>query len=205
MSSKPEQGLADAAPAKAEVDDLEVVQPTDDPAKFDLDGLVRGSRGVTVRVEVQPNGILLADVQDLAARIDAYPTDDDVPAALVEEYVALREQLDHTDVYVIEGRNSDWLKAFTKQMQERLGGDAEDESLSEEQRAAIVKKVGYAQIAAQIVQPEGVTAADVEALYERCETEADKLWRAMRRANSEPVKALMPDFSARVSRLSRRG
>ena len=199
MSSKPEQGLTDAAPAKAEDDDLEVVQPTDDPAEFDLDGLVRGSRGVTVRVEVQPNGILLADVQDLAARIDAYPT------ALVEEYVALREQLDHTDVYVVEGRNSDWLKAFTKQMQERLGGDAEDESLSEEQRAAIVKKVGYAQIAAQIVQPEGVTAADVEALYERCETEADKLWRAMRRANSEPVKALMPDFSARVSRLSRRG
>lgn len=204
MSKKnTDQVLADPTAAGRD-DDVEEVPVSHEPETFDVGAMVAGVRATRVRVKIQPHADLLERLQELADEIDAYPTDDDVPDDVVDDWVETKARFDHVDVFVIEGRTSDWAKQFVADMKKR-GINPERKGLSDGEKLEHTKRLWHAQIAAQCVSPEGVTEEDVAAIFAANEAEGDKLWRAVRQVNTQPVKALVPDFSQRVSRLSRRG
>lgn len=222
--SNEERALADPAPV-ARDEDVEDVTPEPDPATHDLDGMVHGDRGARVRVKVQTNGHLLADLQEIADRIDAYPSDDAVPDDLIAEWSETKAEFDRVDTYIVSGRNSDWLRHFGARLKEHgVCGETtmrdgmlmplpgkNDEADGGGEYTVVARAVLNAQLAAQMVRigPLGqevtVTADEINDIYGHSEPEADKLFRAVKVANTQPVKAMVPDFSARVSRLSRRG
>lgn len=208
MSKRDDESLASTEPTdpKRRTDDsIQDVTPDEhDPATFDIGAMVAGVRATRMRVKISPNGHLLADLQELAEEIDSYATDEDVPDDLVDEWVELKAEFDTEYVYVIEGRNSDWVKAFESEAKAQ-GINPKRKGLGDQEVREHIKRLMQAQIAAQIVSPEGVTEQDIAALFAASEPEGDKLWRAMKQVNEQPARTVTPDFSARVSRLSRRG
>lgn len=199
-----DESLADVSDAPAD-DDLELVEaPESKPEDFDIATAAAGVRATRIRVHIQPGAHLLERVQELAEEIDSYPNDDDVPVDLADEWVETWEAFNRKDVYVLEGRSSDWIKQHKRDVKKR-GIDPDRKGLSDQERVAHTKRLVMSQIAAQIVKPEGVNEADVAAIFAGNEAEGDKLWRAMNQVNTQPVKQLVPDFSPRVSRLSRNG
>lgn len=204
MSTDPERALTDAAPIEPEHDEPEVIQPDLDPESFDVGAFVAGVRGTRTRVRIQPHAHLLERVQGLAEQIDAYPSDDDVPDDVADEWQQVWEKFNHTEVWVVEGRSSEWIQAWADAMRKR-GVDPTREGATAAQRLKESRRLIQSQLAAQVVSPEGVTEQRVRDLFEANEPEANKLFAAMRAVNSQPVERLVPDFSERVSRLSRRG
>jgi hypothetical protein len=199
--SKAEQSIAEDV---TEIDDDEATDDRPDPKTFDVGAMVAGVRATRMRVQVQPNAHLLTRLQELAEEIDSYASDDDVPDELIEEWVETRADFDHVDTYVIEARSSDWIKNHAREAK-AAGINPQRKGMSDAEKIEHTRRLALSQIAAQIVEPEGVTEADVAAIFAGNEAEGDKLWRAMNQVNTQPVKALVPDFSQRVSRLSRRG
>ena len=175
-----------------------------DPESHDIGAMVAGVRATRVRVKVQPNGHLLERLQEMADEIDGYASDDEVPDDLVEEWFETKEDFDHVDVYVIEGRTTDWVRQFESDMKKQ-GVNPKRKGLGDAEVHQHLQRLFRAQIAAQIVSPEGVTEADIAELFAKSEPEGDKLYRAMKQVNTQPAETMMPDFSARVSKLSRRG
>ena len=203
MPKNPDLSLADVAPEGDDAPDVpEVIEH--DPATFDVGAFVAGVRGTRLRVKIQPNAHLLALLQEIADEIDSYPTDDDVPDDLVAEWVETKAAFDDVRVFVVEGRSGDWARQFAKDAKAR-GINPTRKGLSDEDRVEQTRSLWHAQIAAQIVSPAEVTPQDVAAIFAANESEGDKLWRAVQSVNSQPVEKLVPDFSQRVSRLSRRG
>lgn len=204
--SDEERALTDAAPAQREANDeaVALTETASDPESFDVGAMVAGVRATRTRVKIQPNAHLLERLQEIADEIDSYPTDEDVPDSLVEEWVETKAEFDHVDVYVIEGRTSDWVRQFHKDLKGK-GINPDRKGLSDQERTAQNKRQVHAQIAAQIISPEGVTEEQVADIYASNEPQGDLLFQAVGRVNTRPVKEMTPDFSQRVSRLSRRG
>lgn len=203
MSKYDDESLASTEPVETD-EQLEDESVAADPETFDVGALVAGVRATRVRVKIQPNAHLLERLQELADEIDSYPTDEDVPADLIEEWVESKELFDHVDVYVVEGRTSDWVRQFSKDIKAK-GINPDRKGLSDAERMEHNRRMIHAQVAAQIVSPEGVTEEQVADLYAHNEPQGDLLFQAVRQVNTRPVKELTPDFSQRVSRLSRRG
>lgn len=203
MSKHDDESLSSTTPIEGD-DAIEDVTVAADPEAFDVGAMVAGVRATRLRVKVQPNAHLLERLQEIADEIDAFPTDDDVPDGLIEEWVETKADFDHIDVYVIEGRTSDWVRQFHKDLKAQ-GVNPDRKGLSGQERIEHNKRQIHAQIAAQIVSPEGVTEQEISQLYASNEPQGDLLFQAVKAANTRPVKELTPDFSQRVSRLSRRG
>ena len=204
MSKNTDEALSSPTPAPREDDSIEESPLAADPETFEVGAMIAGVRYTRLRVKVQPNGHLLERLQEMADEIDSYATDDEVPDELAEEWFDTKDQFDHVDVFVVEGRNSDWVRQFESDMKAE-GVNPKRKGLSDAEVHKQMKQLVQAQIAAQIVSPEGVTPADMEALFTQSEVEGDKLYRAMRQVNTQPASMVTPDFSQRVSRLSRRG
>ena len=199
MSS--DQLLSDETPAPEPDGAPEL--PEHDAKTFDVGALVNGVRATRVRVKIQPNAHLLERLQELAEEIDDFPGDDDVPQHLIDEWVETKEAFDHEDTFVVEGRTTDWVKNHHAEAKKR-GINPGRKGMSDSEVHEHLRRLYVSQVAEQVVKPE-VTEEQVMAIFLGNEAEGDKLWRAVQTANTQPVKALVPDFSQRVSRLSRRG
>lgn len=171
-----------------------------DPAKINLHSLVHGILPVTATVRIHDGSRLTV----LADQIDSCPSDDDVPDALVEEWLATKARFDEGEQVTVQAWGEERIALFYAEMNERLGGHpGPDTPTAEVLRRSF--RMDAAQIAAQIVTPEGKTADWVAALRESAPGEFAKLKKAVTRVNTQSAKVLVPDFSDRVSRLSRRG
>ena len=207
--SNDERALTDGAPEPTEreaaldehIDDVTEIPAAED---YDFAAMVAGVKPNRARVRIRPRSDLYARLEELAEEIDGFPTDEDVPEDLTAEWAETKADYDRTFVVVIEGRSSEWVKSFTKDAK-ASGINPDRKGLSDEARFEHTKRLWFAQIAAQIVHPtKGVTPESVGALFGANETEADKLWRALQRVNSQPS-GVAPDFSRRRSEPSQSG
>lgn len=203
MSKINDESLASTTPVEVE-DDFEDASVAANPETHDIGAMVAGVRATRLRVKIQPNGHLLERLQEMADEIADIPEGEEIPEDLAEEWVETKADFDHEDVYVVEGRTSDWVRNFESEAKAQ-GINPKRKGLSPDGVREEVKRLMHAQIAAQIVSPEGVAEADVAALFAHSEPEGDKLYRAVKQVNEQPVKMMMPDFSAVASRLNRRG
>ena len=201
--SNDERALTDGAPEPAEreaaldefIDDVTEIPAPED---YDFAAMVAGVKPNRARVRIRPRSDLYARLEELAEEIRALPTDDDVPDDLAAEWSEVKADYDRTFVVVVEGRSSDWVKQFTKDVKAR-GINPTRKGLSDEERVKHTERLWHAQIAEQTVHPtQGVTADAVAALFRANEPEADKLWRALQRVNGQPS-GVAPDFSRRRS------
>src|SRR5690606_3620936 len=165
-----DQLYSDPAQPEREDDSIEEVPASHDPATFDVGALVAGVRATRVRVKVQPNGHLLERLQEMAEEIDGYATEDEIPDDLVSEWFETKDAFDQTAVFIVEGRNSDWVRQFIKDAKAE-GINPQRKGLSDAEVHKHIQRLMQAQIAAQIVHPEGVTTDDIAALFEASEVE----------------------------------
>lgn len=188
MSSEvKDESLGDVTPEPATHEDF-IDDVTDLPAPEDYDfaAMVAGVKPNRARVRIRPRSDLYARLQELGEEIQAVPSDEDVPDDLLDEWAALKAEYDKTFVVVIEGRTSDWVRQFRKEVKAR-GINPDRKGLSDAERAAQTERLTNAQIAAQIVHPtKGVTEESVAALAAANEVEANKLFQAVLQVNTRP-------------------
>lgn len=159
------------------------VEPTPDtplaPETFDLSAWVRGVQPTRRSVIVYQRPDLLAEIDTLTAREAVAPKGE--REGLAERAADVTQQLRESAVtFVVEGRTSAWVKEFTAENRDQ---DATNETLR--------------QLAAQIVEPSGVTFEMVRALADVTEPQVVKLVEAMLAANSSA-----PRIDPRFSRAS---
>lgn len=169
-------------------------------AGFDLDAWIAGVRPTRRSIKLYPDGHLVARLEELADQIDNAPDGENVDA-LVDEFEQIRTQF-HTGVwFTVEKRSSEWIEQFRKQTATRLGlkldadGNAADK--------AVATTLALHQLAAQTIEPAGVTAEQLRAMLERNEGELNKLLSTMVNANTKLAQdagVLTRDFSQRHSR-----
>lgn len=149
---------------------------------FNLDQWVQGVLPTRRSVTVYQRPDLLAQIDELAAREAVARRED--REALVEQAVALTGHLRASGVqFVIEGRTSSWIIDHDKALTGRGVKDDTDILLH--------------RLAAQIVEPAGVTFEHLKALAEVTEPQVIKLVEAMTAANSSA-----PQINPRFSRAS---
>lgn len=211
-STSTERSLSDIRPPAVDAtgmelaDDLgfETADATEPqtPETFDLQAFVAGVRPTRRSVKLYPAAHLLARMDELVETIQNAPEDEDVDH-LIDEFEACKRQYLNGVTFVIEARSSDWEREFRKTVIKQLGvkvsvnksGDLEG---PEDQRARIVLH----QLAAQIVQPAGVTYAHLASMTEANQGEVTKLLTLQRTVNqqiAESADVLRMDFSRRRS------
>ena len=204
--SKPidDESLGDVTPEPATHEDfIDDVTDLPDPEDYDFSAMVAGVKANRARVRIRPRSDLYARLQELGEEIQAVPADEDVPDDLLEEWDALRSEYDKTFVVVVEGRTSDWVRHFRKEVKAR-GINPDRKGMSDDERARQTERLVNAQIAAQIVHPtKGVTEESVAALGAANEVEANKLYLALTQVNTRPSGDV--DFLRGRSRPSRAG
>src|SRR5699024_7371728 len=116
--------------------------------------------------------------------IDAIPESDEVPAELVDEAEKLQATFREGVVWVVvEKRSTEWLDAFREAGAKRLGVDLDDNG--EVGDKAKARRLMFEQIAAQIVEPDGITADDLERLCNANEGEVAKVMTLTREVNNK--------------------
>lgn len=199
-----DESLGDVAPQPAQHEDfIDDVTDLPEPEDYDFAAMVAGVKPNRARVRIRPRSDLYARLQELGEEIQAVPADDEVPDDLLEEWDALRTEYDKTFVVVVEGRTSDWVRHFRKEVKAR-GINPDRKGTSDDERAKQTERLVNAQIAAQIVHPtKGVTEESVAALGAANEVEANKLYLALTQVNTRPSGDV--DFLRGRSRPNRAG
>lgn len=150
------------------------------PESFDLAAWVDGIQPVTHSVTLYARGDLVGDMDRIHARLRHARDTRDTRA--VEELTAqAREVVDilnesALDVVVV-GWSQDRIDAFRRERAE--------EGLDEH-------AVSLAQVAAQVIQPEGFTVSFLETLFERIGPQAQQIVAAVSAANSQAPKVTVP-------------
>lgn len=168
---------------------------TDAPDRSALSPLewATGIRRLRRSVIIHDTGHLLADLDELGDRIETAPSDSNVDD-LIDRYEALAEQIKGGVRYVAEQRSQDWIDATRKAVCESKGWDPN--TLDDQQKQAVY----YERVAAQIVEPKGVTAESLRALFDQVPSEAAVLFGMVERANTTVTAAVESrDFSSRRS------
>lgn len=173
-------------PTTKREDDESLAGPTVDTvfgkASFDFGKWVRGVLPTRRSVVVYQRPDLLARIDELAAR-EAVARGED-RQRLAEEATDLTDELRESAVtFVVEGRTSAWVMEQEKRAKSDGLTDPTDILLS--------------QLAAQIVEPAGVTFDHLKALAEVTEPQVVRLVEAMTTANSSA-----PQINPRFSRAS---
>lgn len=155
-----------------------------------------GIRRLRRSVIVHDTGHLIADLDDLGARIDATPDGPECDA-LIDEYEALAERIKVGVRYVAEQRSQDWIEATRDAIiKERGHGDKKFDDLSDDEKMAVY----YERMARQIVEPKGVTGETLAALYEAVPSEVAVILGLIERTNTTVTGAVESrDFSSRRS------
>lgn len=200
----PDEVYAEATPEPVTHEDfIDDVTDLGDPEDYDFAAMVAGVKPNRARVRIRPRSDLYARLQELGEEIQAVPADEEVPDDLLEEWDALRSEYDKTFVVVVEGRTSDWVRHFRKEVKAR-GINPDRKGMSDDERAKQNGRLVNAQIAAQIVHPtKGVTEESVAALGAANEVEANKLYMALTQVNTRPSGDV--DFLRGRSRPNRAG
>ena len=171
-----------------------------EPEDFDVDAWLAGVRPTRRAVVLYARADILARLDEIDARVRSLPDGDEVDA-LIDEFEALRAEYRDGRPFVVEGRSPEWVEHFKRTALADLGvrkGDG-----TREQRVEVM----MAQLAEQIVSPEGLTVEHLQALNERNAGELNKLVVAMTFANNQVAEAaevLTLDFSSRRSGTGRR-
>lgn len=188
-----ERLLSDTAPAE----DAPNTEPTVEPSREGMTPTewATGIRRLRRSIIIHDSGHLLAEFDELGYRIDSAPASENVDD-LIDRYEELAEQIRGGVRYVAEQRSADWCDANRKAIVDRLGLTDRAEDLTGDELIT----VGFEALAAQIVEPAGVTAASLRKLHESAPVEMDRIADLVMRTNSTNVDAVEPrDFSSRRS------
>lgn len=182
-----ERSLADVAEV------LDTSRDLPAPAGFDLDAWLAGVRPTRRSVRLFASAHLVAEMEQIAGRVDALPDGPEVDA-LIERFEAMQAEIRDGVWWTVEKRSSEWITKTRADAAKRYGLDED----TDEGRTALLLH----QLAAQIVTPEGVTYAHLRGLLDSNEGELNKLIVAMTMANNqiaEAAKVVGLDFSSRHS------
>lgn len=187
MTSQPsEKSLADLT-----VDTSGQLPP---PADFNLQAFIRGVRPTRRSVRLYQQADVISQLEKLAEQIEQLPDGPEVDA-LIDQAQELQRIFHAGGVwFTVEKRSGEWVKAFRDRTSAAIGktADSEDGAMH----------IQLHQLAAQIVEPAGVTAEDLYQLYEANEGEVAKLLVALTMVNeqiAESAKVISLDFSQRRS------
>ena len=173
------------------------VEPT--PEGFDIEAFIAGVRPTRRSVKLYPHAHLVARMEQIATELDSTP-DGPEADALIDEFERIRADFEAGVWFTVEKRSSEWVDAFRADAVAALkittNTDGEPTDASDKMRVLL------RQLAAQIVEPAGVTAGQLEQIGQANEGELNKLIVAMTFANEEmaqSAKVLTLDFSSRRS------
>lgn len=176
------------------------------PETFDVAAFAAGHRPGRHSVLVRTRLDLLPDLERLSDRIMAAPDDANVDD-LIDEFEALKARM--LVRFVFEQRSREWVREFYIETAKDLGitgkkgiKDVLSGGFTEEQATEVAIRL----IAAQCVEPEGVTPDTIRELHEAYPGEVDRLSQAVSDVNAQRSEALGLDFSQRrsTSRATRR-
>lgn len=174
-------------PTPARYDTAETVseaQPVraDDLEGFNMADWVSGVTSVRRSDTIYQRGDLLADVDVLKNRwLNAkLKGDSKTQAKLMRQMKPLVEQIERTALdVVVEGRSQDWIDEFRSTIKEHNPDITDDD-------------VNIAQVAAQIVQPEGLDLEFVQHLFTVIRPQMEKIVALVGAVNSKPVVVSLP-------------
>lgn len=190
-SENKDEVYGEATPEPAEHEDfIDDVTDIGEPEDYDFGAMVAGVKPNRVRVRIRPRSDLHPRLQELAERykeLDGQEVSEAVLADMDAEWDEVKALYDRTFVVILEGRTSDWVRAFRKETKAR-GIDPQRKGLSDQERAKHTTRQVNAMIAAQIVFPtKGVTEESISALADANEVEANKLYMALTQVNTKPA------------------
>lgn len=194
--STEERSLADAPEVKPE--DLIIDTTPDVPVEdFDFAEFLHGARPTRRSAKLYMRADLIGELEELAQEIEAAggdPSEDPKFRELYETFHASGRW------FTVEKKSGEWETKFRQDTINRLGikVDKDGNVLT----AADGLTLGFEQTAAQLVVPSNATPEGLRKLYDINQGETNKLFLAVRLANSEmaeTVRVVGPDFSSKPS------
>lgn len=183
-----ERSIADPSPDDA---------PT--PQTFDVAAFAAGHRPGRRSVNVRTRLDLYPALEAVVERIEAADPGADVDD-LIDEFDAIKAQM--LVRFVFEQRSPEWVREFYRRTADELGvkskkgtKDALTGAFTEAQAVEVACRL----IAAQCVEPEGVTVDTIRDLHQADPSEVDRLAQAVADVNAQRSEALGLDFSRRRS------
>ena len=175
-----------------------------------VDEFLSGVRAQRRSVRIRPNLHVLADMQRLVDEIDDSPEGADVDD-LIDEYEAARAVFEASERWVVEQRTPERRKHVRREAAKVLGIDLREDGETVEGDDFDQTKAAQLEahvIADHVVEPEGVTAEQVTALYEATPGEFQKIdfaiVQVMRVLDEDSAAGVLRDFSSRRSAKTRR-
>lgn len=175
-----------------------------------VDEFLSGVRAQRRSVRIRPNLHVLADMQRLVDEIDDSPEGADVDD-LIDEYETARAVFEASERWVVEQRTPERRKHVRRQAAKALGIDLREDGETVEGDDFDQTKAAQLEahvIADHVVEPEGVTAEQVTALYEATPGEFQKIdfaiVQVMRVLDEDSAAGVLRDFSSRRSAKTRR-
>lgn len=175
-----------------------------------VDEFLSGVRAQRRSVRIRPNLHVLADMQRLVDEIDDSPEGADVDD-LIDEYETARAVFEASERWVVEQRTPERRKHVRRQAAKALGIDLREDGETVEGDDFDQSKAAQLEahvIADHVVEPEGVTAEQVTALYEATPGEFQKIdfaiVQVMRVLDEDSAAGVLRDFSSRRSAKTRR-
>lgn len=161
---------------------------------FDLDAWLNGARPSRRSITLYARGDLIGRLEELVTLIKQCDGDEQRQELEDEAEKVQRTFLDSGQVFTVEGRSSEWVKAYregcAKQLGLKLG--AKTGTVKDERQYAL------RMLAEQVVVPSGMTYEKLERLSEIAEPEVMKLITAQVVANTQAadsVGVVTRDFS----------
>ena len=175
-----------------------------------VDEFLSGVRAQRRSVRIRPNLHVLADMQRLVDEIDDSPEGADVDD-LIDEYESARAAFEASERWVVEQRTPERRKHVRREAAKVLGIDLREDGETVEGDDFDQTKAAQLEahvIADHVVEPEGVTAEQVTALYEATPGEFQKIdfaiVQVMRVLDEDSAAGVLRDFSSRRSAKTRR-
>lgn len=175
-----------------------------------VDEFLSGVRAQRRSVRIRPNLHVLADMQRLVDEIDDSPEGADVDD-LIDEYETARAVFEASERWVVEQRTPERRKHVRREAAKTLGIDLREDGETVEGDDFDQSKAAQLEahvIADHVVEPEGVTAEQVTALYEATPGEFQKIdfaiVQVMRVLDEDSAAGVLRDFSSRRSAKTRR-
>ena len=165
-----------------------------------IDGVRAYRLPVTVTlVKDDPTGERTQRLLDLADQNDALPDGPEVDA-LIEEAEALQSALVTRQTFVLEQRSRERRAETAKAALEAVGTDPDADDGKRTRTQAL--QIGIRVLLDQIVEPQGVTLAQLAAICEKAEDAADLLASKLDQVNAGATRSpvALRDFSKRGSR-----
>lgn len=201
-------GLGEGTPSDAAEDaglgeDIVDATPGLDAEDFDFDEFVAGVRPGRKQVKVYMRADLAAELDAILMRAESLDENltpeqvEEANAVLLEEFEDIKRQINASArVFVVEARSEHRMRQIIKRLEKtgvtRPGKKATDDELAEWQN-----EVALHRLADAIMVPSNVTVEGLRMLERVAESEMQKLYGAFHQANTNPTRAVTPNFSLR--------